>query len=257
MAVLISERFREWEAECGERFEHLKRNETEINTIAAQAYGLEDIVGTVPADDRISVRRADLVRELRSLLSYAVGCMFGRYSLDEEGLIFAGGEWDISRYKKYLPAQNGIIFITQEDIGVRLRNFISAAFGEETVDDNMRYIEENLGTDCVRYFRSDFFRDHFTVYHKRPIYWLISSGRRGALRALTYIHRFGSAELELLLHETELRIEKCTQPGQLMELEGMRENLAELIGQGVKFVPDDGVAVNYKRFAKILARADL
>ncbi|MBQ9897881.1 MAG: hypothetical protein IJM44_00310 [Ruminococcus sp.] len=255
MAALISERFAAWEKECDERFERLRANESEINRIAARAYGLEGEVTIVPEDRQISVRRADLSRELRSLLSYAVGCMFGRYSLGEEGLIFAGGGFDITRYKRFVPAENGVIFVTEDDIMPRLRDFLAAAYGEETVPDNLRYIEENLGRECLSYLRGEFFRDHCTVYKKRPIYWLVSSGRRGALRALTYIHRFGEAELGILAEETERLLMCESRKGYIQELCDFRDHLAGLVSCGAEIVPDDGVAANYRRFSAILARA--
>jgi hypothetical protein len=255
MAALISERFAAWENECEERFERLRENESEINRIAARAYGLEGEVSIVPEDRQISVRRADLSRELRSLLSYAVGCMFGRYSLDEEGLVFAGGSFDISRYKRFVPAECGLIFVTEDDIMPRLKDFLTAAYGEETVAENLRYIEENLGRDCLSYLRGEFFRDHCAVYKKRPIYWLVSSGRRGAVRALTYIHRFGRAELSFLEEETERLLGSESREGYVQELCRFRDHLAELVSCGAEIVPDDGVAANYRKFSSILARA--
>ncbi len=114
MSQLISDKFKQWEAECNDRFNRLKANEEELNRIFIEIYGLQDELSPEVEEKDVTVRRADLQREIRSLISYAVGCMFGRYSLDVEGLAYAGGEWDDSKYSTFVPDDDNCIPITDE-----------------------------------------------------------------------------------------------------------------------------------------------
>lgn len=148
--------------------------------------------------------KADLQRDIKSLLSYAVGCMFGRYSLDTEGLAYAGGEWDESKYKTFLPDVDGILPITDEeylgdDIVTRLCSWLKAVYGEDTLEENLDFIAKALGgrgnssREIIRnYFLKDFFKDHCKIYQKRPIYWLFDSGKQNGFKALIYLHRYTS-----------------------------------------------------------------
>ncbi len=150
----------------------------------------------------MTVRRADLKREIRSLLSYAVGCMFGRYSLDVDGLAYAGGEWDSSKYTSFLPDEDAIIPITDEDylpddIITRLCEWLKDVYGAETLEENLNFIAKALGNrgsssrEVIRnYFLKDFFKDHCRIYQKRPIYWLYDSGKQNGFKALIYLHRY-------------------------------------------------------------------
>lgn len=198
----IAEAFEQWRCECEERFNQLKTNEEELNRIFIDIYGLQDELTPEVEDKDITVRKADLSRDIRSFISYAVGCMFGRYSLDEEGLIYAGGEWDGSRYKTFIPDEDNCIPITDEeyfsdDIVGRFVEFVKTVYGADTLEENLDFIAKALGNkgdtsrEVIRnYFLKDFYADHLKVYQKRPIYWLFDSGKQNGFKALIYMHRY-------------------------------------------------------------------
>ena len=203
----ISEAFNQWQAECDDRFNQLKANEEELNRIFIDIYGLQDELTPEVEDKDVTVRKADLQRDIKSLLSYAVGCMFGRYSLDVEGLAYAGGEWDSSKYQSYIPDADNVIPITDEeylddDIVSRLCAWLKAVYGADTLEENLDYIAKALGNkgstsrEIIRnYFLNDFFKDHCQTYSvtgsgKRPIYWLFDSGKQNGFKALVYLHRY-------------------------------------------------------------------
>jgi type II restriction/modification system DNA methylase subunit YeeA len=213
MPYLIADQFKQWEAECEERFQTLKRNEEELNRIFIDIYGLGDELTPEVEDKDVTVRRADLGREIRSLVSYAVGCMFGRYSLDVDGLAYAGGEWDAGKYKTFLPDDDNIIPITddeyfEDDIVGRFVDFVAVVYGADTLEENLKFVADALfpsrggvarsagvvGTprEAIRaYFLNDFCKDHCKIYQKRPIYWLFDSGKKNGFKALIYMHRYG------------------------------------------------------------------
>ena len=194
--------YRAWENECEERFAQLKANEEELNRIFIDIYGLQDELTPEVEDKDVTVRKADLQRDIKSLLSYAVGCMFGRYSLDMEGLAYAGGDWDESKYKTFLPDVDGILPITDEeylgdDIVTRLCSWLKVVYGEDTLEENLDFIAKaldgrgNTSREIIRsYFLKDFFKDHCKIYQKRPIYWLFDSGKQNGFKALIYLHRY-------------------------------------------------------------------
>lgn len=203
----ISEAFTQWQAECDDRFNQLKANEEELNRIFIDIYGLQDELTPEVEDKDVTVRKADLQRDIKSLLSYAVGCMFGRYSLDVEGLAYAGGEWDSSKYQSYIPDEDNVIPITDEeylddDIVSRLCDWLKVVYGADTLEANLAYIAKALGNkgstsrEIIRnYFLNDFFKDHCQTYSvtgsgKRPIYWLFDSGKQNGFKALVYLHRY-------------------------------------------------------------------
>ena len=203
----ISEAFNQWRTECDDRFNQLKANEEELNRIFIDIYGLQDELTPEVEDKDVTVRKADLQRDIKSLLSYAVGCMFGRYSLDVEGLAYAGGEWDSSKYQSYIPDADNVIPITDEeylddDIVSRLCAWLKAVYGADTLEANLDYIAKALGNkgstsrEIIRnYFLNDFFKDHCQTYSvtgsgKRPIYWLFDSGKQNGFKALVYLHRY-------------------------------------------------------------------
>ena len=204
MAILIADKYEMWKKEAQKRFDQLKANEEELNRIFIDLYGLQDELDYKVDDKDISVSLADQEREIRSLISYAVGCMFGRYSLDEEGLIFAGGMFDISRYSKFIPDKDNILLITDEeyfedgaiDITNRLIEFISTVYGPETLEENLLFISDTLGgagtsREVIRkYFIKDFYLDHLKIYKKRPIYWQFNSGKENGVKGLFYLHRY-------------------------------------------------------------------
>ena len=202
MGRLISEKYAAWQAECEQRFQQLKQNEEELNRIFIDIYGLQDELTPEVEDKDVTVRRADLGREIRSLISYAVGCMFGRYSLDAEGLVYAGGEWDASKYSTFIPVVDGILPITDEeylddDIVSLLCKWLKTVCGADTLEENLDFIARALGNkgttsrEVIRnYFLKDFFSDHCKIYQKRPIYWLFDSGKQNGFKALIYLHRY-------------------------------------------------------------------
>ena len=203
----ISEAFAQWQAECDDRFNQLKANEEELNRIFIVIYGLQDELTPEVEDKDVTVRKADLQRDIKSLLSFSVGCMFGRYSLDVEGLAYAGGEWDSSKYQSFIPDADNVIPITDEeylddDIVSRLCAWLKAVYGADTLEANLDYIAKALGNkgstsrEIIRnYFLNDFFKDHCQTYSvtgsgRRPIYWLFDSGKQNGFKALIYLHRY-------------------------------------------------------------------
>lgn len=196
-----------WQGQCKERFEKLKANEEELNRIFIDIYGLQDELNPEVEEKDVTVRKADLQRDIKSLLSFSVGCMFGRYSLDVEGLAYAGGEWDSSKYQSFIPDADNVIPITDEeylddDIVSRLCAWLKAVYGADTLEANLDYIAKALANkgstsrEIIRnYFLNDFFKDHCQTYSvtgsgKRPIYWLFDSGKQNGFKALVYLHRY-------------------------------------------------------------------
>lgn len=201
--IYLSATFNNWEEMCNDRFNKLKENEEKINEIVIDIYGLKDELEPFINEKNVTVRKAEKVREVKSLISYAVGCMFGRYSLDQDGLVYAGGDFDKSKYKTFSVDEDNIIPITDEayfgdDIVERFKKFIKVVYGDNTFNENMDFIAETLGKkgtetseDTIRrYFLNDFFNDHVKIYQKRPIYWLFDSGKKNGFKALIYMHRF-------------------------------------------------------------------
>ena len=205
----LSECFICWENECNKRFNQLKANEEELNHIFIDIYGLQDELTPEVEDKDVTVRKADLQRDIKSLISYAVGCMFGRYSLNVEGLVYAGGEWDDSKYTTFIPDADNIIPITDEeyledDIVSRFCTWLKIAFGAKSLETNLDFIAKALGNkgdtsrEIIRnYFLNDFFKDHCNTYSvtgsgKRPIYWLFDSGKQNGFKALVYLHRYNA-----------------------------------------------------------------
>ena len=202
----ISSAYKTWSMACEERFNQLKANEEELNRIFIDIYGLQDELTPEVEDKDVTVRKADLVRDIKSFISYAVGCMFGRYSLNVEGLAYAGGEWDDRKYTTFIPDKDDIIPICDEeyfedDIVSRFIEFVSVVYGSDTLEENLRFIADALGgkgtpREVLRnYFLNDFFKDHCNTYQvtgsgKRPIYWLFDSGKKNGFKALVYIHRY-------------------------------------------------------------------
>lgn len=222
MGRLISDKYAAWKQGCEARFQQLKKNEEELNRIFIDIYGLQDELTPEVADKDITVHRvydskddvpenmkgSNYVRTMRdeivSLISYAVGCMFGRYSLDVEGLAYAGGQWDDSKYSTYLPDADNCIPITdtpyfEDDIVSRFVAFVKVVYGVDTLEENLQFIADALGNkgdtsrEVIRnYFLSDFFKDHEKIYQKRPIYWLFDSGKQNGFKALAYMHRWNA-----------------------------------------------------------------
>lgn len=209
---LVSEAFDAWSAECQDRFDTLKSNEEELNRIFARIYHMEGEVPIEVPADKVSVRLAKLGRDVRSLVSYAVGCIMGRYSLDKPGLVLANQGDGLNEYlaqvpnPSLMPDDDGIIPLTDveyfhDDAVGLFVDFLKAAYGPERLGENLRFVADALGggddpRQVVRdYFRNDFFKDHCRTYSvqsagRRPIYWLFDSGKKGGFRALFYMHRY-------------------------------------------------------------------
>ena len=203
LSAKIEDSYRLWNEYTTESFEQLKQNEEELNRIFIDIYGLQDELTPEVEDKDITIRKANRLRDIKSLISYAVGCMFGRYSLDEDGLIYAGGEFDFSKYKTFNADNDNIIPITDEayfndDIVTKFKQFIEVVYGKGTLNENLDYIAETLGKrgtetseDTIRrYFVNDFYNDHIKTYQKRPIYWLFDSGKKNGFKCLIYMHRY-------------------------------------------------------------------
>jgi len=216
-----------WETECEEAFEQLKSNEEELNRIFIDIYGLQDELTPELQDRDISIRKADRARDIKSLISYAVGCMLGRYSIEVEGLIYAGGQWsdkwnlannkvrnidkdeegniisDLWIDATFLPDGDNVIPITEDeyfedDIVSRFIDFVRIVYSNETLEENLDFIADSIGRKpnetsrqaIRRYFIKDFYKDHLKVYQKRPIYWMFESGKNDGFKALVYMHRY-------------------------------------------------------------------
>ena len=216
----IAEAFDQWQTECDDRFNQLKANEEELNRIFIDIYGLQDELTPEVEDKDVTVRKADLGRDIRSFISYAVGCMFGRYSLDMDGLAYAGGEWDASKYASFAADKDNIVPICddeyfEDDIVGRFVEFVKTVYGADTLDENLKFIADALGgkgqpKEVIRnYFLNDFYKDHCKIYQKRPIYWLFDSGKKNGFKALIYMHRYQSDTIARIrtdyVHEQQAR----------------------------------------------------
>lgn len=225
----VAEEYGLWEAECNNRFHQLKANEEELNRIFIDIYGLQDELTPEVEDKDVTVRKADLGRDIRSLISYAVGCMFGRYSLHKEGLVFAGGKMeDVYHFHSgkldgtwtldgtwamdgragyylegdtYLVSPDNILPICdddyfEDDIMGRFVEWVETVYGKATLEENLKFIADALGgkgspREVIRkYFLNDFYADHCKIYQKRPIYWLFDSGKKNGFKCLIYLHRY-------------------------------------------------------------------
>ena len=293
MGTLISDKFSAWQAECDARFNQLKANEEELNRIFIDIYGLQDELTPEVADKDITVRKADLQREIKSLISYAVGCMFGRYSLDADDLAYAGGAWDAAKYKTFIPDADNILPICDDayfpdDIVGRFIDFVRTVYGADTLDENLKFIADALGgkgtpQEVIRsYFLNDFYADHCKIYQKRPIYWLFDSGKKNGFKCLIYLHRYRPDTIARIrtdyVHELQSRyrtvIEDLTnrlanaapaerarlnkqltrRKDQAAELHTYEEKIHHLADQMIAIDLDDGVKHNYAIFQDVLAK---
>ena len=289
----IAKAFDQWQTECDDRFNQLKANEEELNRIFIDIYGLQDELTPEVEDKDVTVRKADLSRDIRSFISYAVGCMFGRYSLDVDGLAFAGGEWDASKYVSFAADKDNIIPICDDeyfadDIVGRFMEFVKTVYGAETLDENLKFIADALGgkgqpKDVIRnYFLSDFYSDHCKIYQKRPIYWLFDSGKKNGFKALIYMHRYQPDTIARIrtdyVHEQQARYRTAiadlearaasastservklnkqlkTLNDQATEIHAYEEKIHHLADQMISIDLDDGVKVNYAKFQDVLAK---
>lgn len=202
----IEDAYLQWEKVCNDRFNELRKIEYRLNKIFCEIYGLDEELDSAVDEDSINVTRANKELDVKGLISYAVGCMFGRYSLDEDGVIFAGGKWDNQKYRTYVPDKDNIIPICDDeyfddDIVGRFIGFIKTVYGTDTLEENLLFIANALGgkgsaREVIRsYFINNFFADHCSLYSvtgsgKRPIYWLFDSGKKNGFKCLIYMHRY-------------------------------------------------------------------
>lgn len=311
MGSLISDKFTTWQAECEARFQQLKANEEELNRIFIDIYGLQDELTPEVADKDVTVHKifntkddipesmkgSNYVRTLRdeivSLISYAVGCLFGRYSLDVEGLAYAGGEWDSSKYQTIIPDADNILPICdddyfEDDLTGKFVDFVRVVYGEDTLEENLKFIADALGgkgtpREIIRsYFINDFFADHCKTYQKRPIYWLFDSGKKNGFKALIYLHRYQRDLLARMrtdyVHEQQERyrtqlshladalehasgadkVRLTKQQKKLQEqsreLQTYEEKIHHLADQNIELDLDNGVKYNYALFGDVLAK---
>ena len=289
----IAEAFTQWQAECNDRFNQLKANEEELNRIFIDIYGLQDELTPEVEDKDVTVRKADLGRDIRSFISYAVGCMFGRYSLDVDGLAYAGGDWDASKYASFPADTDNIIPICddeyfEDDIVGLFVEFVKTVYGADTLDENLKFIADALGgkgqpKDVIRnYFLNDFYADHCKIYQKRPIYWLFDSGKKNGFKALIYMHRYqpdtiarirtdyvheqqaryrtAIADLEQRIanastsERVKLKKKLTTLQAQDTEIRTYEEKIHHLADQMISIDLDDGAKKNYAIFQDVLAK---
>lgn len=207
----LEQAFNTWQQQNADAVAEMKRLEEENNKLFIDAYGLQDELTPDVPDEQITLTRADREKDSQRLVSYALGCMMGRYSLDEAGLIYAHAgnqDFDASRYQTFPADADGIIPLTEmhwfeDDATHRIQEFLTAVWGKDTLDANMLWLAESLGKKANetpeetirRYLASKFYKDHMQTYKKRPIYWLFSSGKQGAFQALVYLHRYNESTL--------------------------------------------------------------
>ena len=262
MGRLISDKYSEWERKCQDRFEHLKRNEEEINRVFINAYGLQEELSPEVEDKDITVRLADKERDIKSLVSYLVGLAMGRYSLDVPGLAYAGGEWDDSKYLSYQPDDDGIIPIysgigMEDGLTTTLIKLIKLIYGEDTYRQNIDFIADALGKNnnesseetLNRYLNDGFYADHLKIYQKRPIYWLFTSGKKAGFKCLIYMHRYNEDTLArinakyFLPESTRKKNELDELNGRISHAEGRdklrlekkRQNLAAAYNEAIEY----------------------
>ncbi|MGO3384322.1 MAG: BREX-1 system adenine-specific DNA-methyltransferase PglX, partial [Acinetobacter guillouiae] len=207
----LEQAFNSWQQQNADAVAEMKRLEEENNKLFIDAYGLQDELTPDVPDAQITLTRADREKDSQRLVSYALGCMMGRYSLDEPGLIYAHAgnqDFDASRYQTFPADADGIIPLTEmhwfeDDVTHRIQEFLTAVWGKNTLDANMLWLAESLDKKANetaeetirRYLASKFYKDHMQTYKKRPIYWLFSSGKQGAFQALVYLHRYNESTL--------------------------------------------------------------
>ena len=302
-----------WRDACEQRFQQLKANEEQLNRIFIDIYDLQDELTPEVADKDVTVHRvfdtkddvpesmqgSAYVRtkrdEVVSLISYAVGCMFGRYSLSKPGLAFAGGAWDAANYtSEFQPDQDGILPICDDgdyfsdDIVGQFLRFIEVVYGEDTLEENLKFIADALGgkgapRQIIRsYFLNDFYADHCKTYQKRPIYWLFDSGKKNGFKCLIYMHRYAPDTIARIrtdyVHEQQSRYrtaiadlenrvasaatpERVKLQKQLTKLRDQaeearlyEEKIHHYADQMIAIDLDDGVKVNYALFQDVLAK---
>ena len=282
-------RYKDW---ANKAFFHLKQNEEELNRIFIDIYGLQDELTPEEDDSMVSVHRIfddkseipesmrkgqyALTKEdvIKSFVSYVVGCMFGRYDASHPGLAFAGGDFDISSYSDFVPDSDNVIPVLgdswfKNDAETYFIKFVEKAFGHDSLNENLKFIENALGKSIREYFYKDFYKDHLKTYQKRPIYWMFSSPK-GYFQALVYMHRYNENTANVVLDylrqfrdKIRLQIKLAEDAGETkkkVEYENIDKDLNDyevnvlypLAIQHLTFDLDDGVKVNYQKLGKAL-----
>jgi hypothetical protein len=256
--------FNVWQGKSQSLINEMKILEEENNLTLIKAYGLQDELSPEVPEDQITLARADREKDCQRLISYAIGCMMGRYSLDEPGLIYAHAGnvgFDPSRYTRFTADADGILPITDEhwfddDAPARVRDFLQVVWGPDTLAENMAWLAESLGGKASetpeetirRYMADKFYKDHLQTYKKRPIYWLFSSGKQGAFQALVYLHRYNegtlsrmraeyvipltaklAARLEMLEQDANAASSAAARTKIRKQIEGLRKKQVELL----------------------------
>lgn len=287
-----------WRHACESGWQRTKTLEEQNNQLFLNAYGLTDKVNSEVVDEHITLFRFDRGENIKRLISYGIGCMMGRYSLDNPGLIYAesGNQgFDASQYKRFPADEDGILPLTEfdwfpDDAASRFEKFIITAWPAERRDENLKFVADSLGTKkgespretIRRYLAADYFKHHLSMYKKRPIYWLFSSGKLRGFQALVYLHRYNEGTLGRMRteyvvpllgkmtarmsqlsddiaaasssqHKKKLETEKSTITKQLAEVQAFEEKLRHCADQRIKLDLDDGVKVNYGKFGDLLA----
>ena len=289
----LSDAYHAWESNAATQFNFVKKNEEELNRIFIDIYGLQDELTPEVEDKDITVRKADLGRDIKSFISYAVGCMFGRYSLDLDGLAYAGGEWAASKYSTFAADKDNIIPICddeyfEDDIVGRFVKFVEVVYGKDTLEENLKFIADALGgngqpKEVIRkYFINGFYTDHCKMYQKRPIYWMFDSGKKNGFKCLIYMHRYQPDTLARIrtdyVHEQQARYRTAiadldnrianastgervklnkqlkTLNDQAKEIHEYEEKIHHLADQMISIDLDDGVKKNYAIFQDVLAK---
>ncbi|GLU91038.1 BREX-1 system adenine-specific DNA-methyltransferase PglX [Agromyces sp. NBRC 114283] len=266
-------------AACAEREQRLSEVEARIEVEVSKAFGLNEPMTRLPKmESRLAAREQTL-----ALVSYFVGCAFGRYSLDEPGLILADQGATLEDYlanvpsPRFRPDADNVIPIVdgdwfEDDIVGRFRQFLRAAFGKQHFDENLQFVTESLGVKRLRdYFVKSFYKDHIQRYKKRPIYWLFSSPK-GSFNALIYMHRYTPSTVSTVLTylreyvtKLESALQQAERAGNAKEADRLRKVLVELneyehdtlfpkASENVVIDLDDGVKVNYPKFGAALKK---
>ena len=289
--------WRNWEAQSTAAIRRMQELETENNRLFIAAYGLDGELQPEVPPEQITLARAEARRDMAAFLSYAVGCMMGRYSPDHPGLLLANAGDTLREFLEkvgkplaeltFAPDEDGIIPVLdgewfEDDIVARTRDFLRATFGEATLRENLRFLDDSLGKDLRKYFLNDFYKDHLQTYKKRPIYWLVQSPRKG-FSVLLYLHRYTRDTMNLVLnrylrdyqtklrnrlaHVTELQVTAATAKAKTearKETEKLTKILAEcdewerqtmlpLAQARIELDLDDGVKTNYLKLGEALA----
>ncbi|MDQ5932136.1 MAG: hypothetical protein QG649_221, partial [Patescibacteria group bacterium] len=284
----LADTYNAWERNASDRWNKLKVNEERLNEIFIEVYGMQGELTPEVEGKYVSVRKAKIDRDAKSLLSYFVGVIFGRYSLDKPGLNFAGGDWSASAQGSLVDADNIVPIMDGEyytdDIVKKLRDFLVAVYGESTLHANMDWLADALGRKSTehaeetlrRYFTEDFFADHFRVYGKRPIYWLLSSGKANGFKALFYLHRYqpnliATVRTQYLLNTQNIYVKRLTEleskstlnndelklkndlVAKLAEIKAYDALIAVAASKSISLNLDDGVKVNYPKLSQVAA----